>query len=254
MRRHIRHAAQFVIPLLPERIQWKLRMHMHVRDMIAFGPHAPLPRVCNICGHKGLFDPFGWPMRIDARCPACGSLERHRLLKMWVDESRSALEGKAVLHFAPEPAVTGFVRPIAGSYLTADLSGVGVNHALNIESMEWPSASLNAVICSHVLEHVDDRKALAEIWRVLTSSGIAILLVPLIEGWEATFEDPAIITPEARARYYGQSDHVRMFGSDFRQRVRAAGFTLDEFTAVEPFVSRHGLLHGEKVFIASKVT
>lgn len=41
-----------------------------------------------------------------------------------------------------------------------------------------------------------------------------------------------------------------MFGHDFRDRLKAPGFEVEEFTAVEPYVSRHALIRGEKSFYA----
>lgn len=108
------------------------------------------------------------------------------------------------------------------------------------------------VICSHVLEHVDDRRALSELYRVLRPGGLCILLTPIIEGWDTTFENAAINRPEDRSVYFGQFDHVRYYGADLRARIGAAGFALSEFTAVEPFVTRHGLIRGEKLFLAER--
>ena len=53
-------------------------------------------------------------------------------------------------------------------------------------------------------------------------------------------------------RHYGQSDHVRYYGADVRDRIRAAGFKLDEFTAEGEDVLTYGLARGEKVFVATK--
>jgi predicted Zn-ribbon and HTH transcriptional regulator len=36
------------------------------------------PRECSCCGFHGKFKACGRPPRYDARCPQCGSLERHR--------------------------------------------------------------------------------------------------------------------------------------------------------------------------------
>ena len=209
------------------------------------------PRECPVCMFKGRFIPHGIPPRADARCPKCGSVERHRLLKLWLDSAPNSIRGR-VLHFAPEPAVADFLKPLATQYVSADLKQGKADIALNIEKTGLPSASFDCVMCSHVLEHVDDKAALAEIWRILAPNGIAILMVPIIEGWENTFEDATISTPAARMRFFGQSDHVRLYGADFRGRVLSAGFSLSEFTAAEPNVSRYSLYRGEKVFVARK--
>jgi hypothetical protein len=76
-------------------------------------------------------------------------------------------------------------------------------------------------------------------------------MVPIIEGWSQTYEDPTITSPLDRDRCFGQWDHVRYYGADLRERIRDAGFALDEFTAIEPLVADFGLSRGEKVFIAT---
>ncbi len=45
---------------------------------------------------------------------------------------------------------------------------------------------------------------------------------------------------------------MRYYGADIRDRIRAAGFELDEFTAEGEDVLVYGLQRGEKVFIAIK--
>jgi SAM-dependent methyltransferase len=192
-------------------------------------------------------------VRLDAACPSCGSLERHRLLKLWVDGHESALRGRTALHFAPEMAVRRFVSHLASGYVTADLHPDGeTDRILNIEQIDLPDHAFEVVICSHVLEHVDDRKALAELHRIVSPNGLLLLMVPIIDSWPSTYEDPTIRTERDRLLYYGQRDHVRFYGADFPQRVRDAGFEVETFTAQEPDVSRFGLLRGETLFICAR--
>ena len=77
-------------------------------------------------------------------------------------------------------------------------------------------------------------------------------MFPVVEGWENTYENSLHTSPADREMFFGQSDHVRMFGRDVRDRIENAGFSLTEFTAEEPNVSRYGLIRGEKLFIAAK--
>lgn len=85
------------------------------------------------------------------------------------------------------------------------------------------------IICSHVLEHIpDDRKAMRELRRVLKPDGLAVILVPFRTGLAATFEDPSIVSPEDRERVYGQKDHVRNVGRDYRDRLVQEGFAVKE--------------------------
>ncbi len=84
------------------------------------------------------------------------------------------------------------------------------------------------VLCSHVLEHVDDdHRALAEIARVLCPGGTALLLVPIDKSRAETYEDPTITSPREREKAFRQYDHVRLYGLDFTDRVRAAGLDVE---------------------------
>lgn len=205
---------------------------------------------CNLCGFSGKFLPYGDPPRKNAGCPKCGSFERHRLVKLWLDTKPSV--GPAMLHFAPEPGLAALFKTRVEQYQSADLDPDAGDIVLNIESIELPAESVDAVLASHVLEHVNDAKALVEINRILTPGGKAILMFPIIEGWDHTYENPDIKTPSGRAEHFGQVDHVRYYGRDVRNRITGAGFALSEFTAEEPYVSRHGLVRGEKIFVATK--
>ncbi|MGB0085621.1 MAG: methyltransferase domain-containing protein [Rhodomicrobiaceae bacterium] len=158
-----------------------------------------------------------------------------------------------VLHFAPEPSIRDLVlshRP--RSYTTADLFAFGVHLKENIESLTIVDGSFDLAICLHVLEHVNDRKAARELFRVLRPGGILLAMFPIVEGWDDTFQDPARTTAEERLLYFGQRDHMRFFGRDARKRLAASGFSVEEYTAVEPNVSRYGLSRGEKIFICSR--
>lgn len=211
----------------------------------------PQVRECPICANRSLFYATGWPVRPEATCPSCHSLERHRLLSLWLSANPSEIQGKSVLHFAAEGFAGAMFRPLAAEYVTADLEQ-GRDLVLDIEKLDLPDGRFDVVVNSHVLEHVDAVKALEEIHRVLKAGGLAITMLPLIEGWSRTYENPAVITPEDREAHFGQSDHVRYFGADFREMAANAGFVVDEFTAIEPDVGKYGLLRGEKVFLLRK--
>lgn len=209
-------------------------------------------RECNLCGYKGRFWPFGDPPRRGASCGGCASKERHRLIGLWVAANADVVDSANMLHFAPEPHLSKLFKNRASHYQTADLNPNAADIVLNIEDIALPDDSVDVIICSHVLEHVDDGKALHEMHRILRPGGRVLLMFPIVEGWDHTYENPAHISLEERVLYFGQKDHVRMFGRDVRSRITDAGFSLEEFTAEEPDVARHGLARGEKVFIATK--
>ena len=215
----------------------------------AFGK---FPRECPLCNYHGKFLGYGYPYICDIYCPQCGSLERHRLLCL-ADQTNHFFLDKSVLHFAPEVAVRNLVQQGAPkSYVTADLFAEGVDRKENIEALTIDDHSFDVVICLHVLEHVDDHAAISELYRIIKPKGLLIAMFPIVEGWQATYENMETSGPDARLLHFGQHDHVRLFGNDARQRLAAPGFVVDEYTAVEPFVSRHGLARGEKIFLCRK--
>ncbi len=217
----------------------------HVTGM-AWGRTA---RLCPICGYQGMFSPVKHKPEI--WCPSCDSRPRHRLLKLWMDREMVLGPGARVLHFAAEPWVRGWFEDRGATYVTADINDL-FDLKIDITAMDLPDACYDMVMSNHVLEHVDDTAALAEMFRVLKRGGQAVISVPMIEGWDATHEDPALATEAARRLHYGDPSHLRVYGRDVRDRIRAEGFALHEYVAVEPDVSTHALHRGERIFVGLK--
>ncbi len=209
-------------------------------------------RTCPVCGYEGEFAPVGEPPRLDGLCPLCRSRERHRLFKLWIDRRGAIGADMAVLHFAPEPMFEPILRGRAGSYVTADFMRTKVDLKLNIEALELDDASFDLIVAHQILEHVDHHKALSECFRVLRPGGRMVVTAPVIESWAVTYENPALTTARERMLHYGQKDHLRYFGRDLKEHMRAAGFALYEFVAVEPDVSTHSLTRGETLFELTK--
>jgi len=207
---------------------------------------------CPCCGYRGRFFPEPH-LAMAESCPGCGSLERQRLLALAVKRGFVSFAGCDVLHFAPDPAVERLVDEQGPArQVTGDRQPGRAQRVLNIEALDLPDAAFDRVICSHVLEHVDDRAALAEIARVLRPGGQAVIMLPIVEGWPQTYENAEIRTEPERTAHFGQYDHVRYFGADLRDRIAAAGLSLAEFTAGGEDSARYRLQRGEKVFLAAK--
>lgn len=230
---------------VPQSVTNLRKLQRAVRNVCQLEQHE-----CNLCGFSGKFFPFGHPPRNGASCSRCNSLERHRLVGLWADAN--TINGARILHFAPELPLTRIFKRSHDLYRTADLNPDAADTVLNIEEIALPDESVDLIICSHVLEHVDDAKALHEMHRILTRGGRAVFMFPIIEGWAHTYENPAHASHADRTKHFGQWDHVRYYGRDVRDRITRAGFSLTEFTAEEPEVSRYGLSRGEKVFVATK--
>ena len=131
---------------------------------------------------------------------------------------------KRLLHVAPERQMSHLFRQERSvDYLSADLSSALAMEKMDITDIQYPSNSFDVIYCSHVLEHIpNDRQAMRELCRVLRPDGWAILQVPILV--ESTLEDPTVTSPEERERLYGQHDHVRAYGLDYKDRLVEAGF------------------------------
>jgi predicted SAM-dependent methyltransferase len=142
------------------------------------------------------------------------------------------------------------------NYVGVDLNdrpNIGIK--LDTTAIPVHSNTIDAIICIHVLEHVqDDRKAIGELFRVLKPGGWAIISVP-IRLEQKTFEDPTITTPEERERTFGETDHVRIYGYDLLERLEGNGFQvqLDLGKDIELQTrEKYGLLDDENIFYCTK--
>ena len=161
-----------------------------------------------------------------------------------------------LLHFAPEQVFEKAFKSLENlDYLTADLYSDNVMVKMDITDITCEDDSFDAIICSHVLEHVmDDRKAMREMFRVLKPGGWVVIMVPI--SGDATFEDPSIITHEDRERFFGQWNHVRFYGSDIKDRLESAGFEVKVDGYVRELerskIRRYGLLESEDIYFCTK--
>ncbi len=223
------------------------------------------PSPCPVCEETVPFRTR--KQRAHAECSNCGAYERHRLLGHFLSHTPGLLnDGDRVLHFAPNDGLkAAFRRRTELHYVTADLWDPE-DLKLDITEIDQPDASWDLVLCYHVLEHVpDDAAAMRELYRVLAPGGKAVLQVPLEPGRRSTYEDPDIIDPQARLEHFGQTDHVRIYGTDdFPRRLEAAGFVVegvDYLGALPPeVVQRHHLRQqpddgpglDERIWVATK--
>jgi SAM-dependent methyltransferase len=185
---------------------------------------------CNVCRESfGHFLSFGLARRRNARCPGCGSLERHRFLWLYL-ESALRIPGRrlSILHIAPEACIRDRLARLPRlRYRAIDLYRPDAATAMDATRLAFRGGTFDVVICSHVLEHVaDDRKALSEMARALRPGGRAIIVVPLDLRRTVTCEDPAAATAGQRLAAFGHPYHVRICGADYGERIAAAGFAV----------------------------
>ncbi len=216
---------------------------------------------CPICeGHFRSFLPYGTVKRRDnVLCPKCLSLERHRLLSIYLKTRTDFYTAPhSVLHIAPEQCFYKRFRQQSNlKYLTADLESPLADVKMDIHQMPFDEGEFDIVLCNHVLEHVqDDAVAMKEIYRVLKPGGWAIMQVPLDDTREETYEDWSITSPEEREKHFWQKDHVRLFGLDYPKRLANAGFRVEALNlqAEIPAEKRekYRLMEGEILYVCHK--
>lgn len=178
------------------------------------------------------FLPYGYgEQRPNVLSPSTLSLERHRLLWLWLKNETDFFTAQLkVLHMAPEQCFLDIFRSMKNlDYTTADLFSPIVDVKADILELPFEDDSFDVVFCNHVLEHIeDDSKAMSELYRVMRPGGMGIFQVPQDLSRDNTYEDFSITDPEERARHFGQYDHVRIYGKDYFSRLRNAGFRVEE--------------------------
>lgn len=178
---------------------------------------------CNFCG-SAEFAPV--KNRPEARCVRCGSMERTRLLWMYLQKMEIKPTTR-ILHLAPERCLFDALsrRASPENYVTSDFDPAlyrsfapNCRHIDLCDMDEWPSDGFDLIIHSHVLEHVPCTLAypLYHLHRMLTEGGRHVCIIPFMSGcYDETFQE---IGKSERVRRFGQGDHVRRIGCDDRHR------------------------------------
>ena len=205
-------------------------------------------KFCIICGHKvGKFLPggiseeiftkhhiIGGGYRDNCTCPYCGSGDRSRWQYYVLKKYSGILEpgNCRVLHFAAEKYNSDLIRTNKKcEYFTADIEKGRGDYVLDMTDMKGiKSHSFDYFIANHVLEHIiDEAKAISEIKRILKADGKIILSFPICTDIK-TYEDNSITTEEERLKTFGQIDHVRLYGTDFKERLENYGLNVKIFS------------------------
>lgn len=225
--------------------------------------YAGRGKECPVCGcRRRKFLPYGYvSSRENALCPSCLALERHRLIWLWIErETDLATHPQQMLHIAPEVALMRKFKQIYAHcndlYVTADLESPLATLHFDVQQIPLDDEQFDIIICNHLLEHVEsDHKALTELYRIMRHGGWGIILSPMDESRAETFEDDSITDEAERTRIFGQYDHRRIYGRDYADRLRRAGFdveVIDYATKISPAERNLYALTDEKLYIVRK--
>ncbi|MBP0006876.1 methyltransferase domain-containing protein [Roseofilum sp. Belize Diploria] len=215
--------------------------------------------LCPCCEQQfRTFLPFGANKRPNALCPGCLSLERHRLMWLYLQNKTSLLsEQLKVLHIAPEYWLQRRLKTVPNlTYWTADIQPGEAMLQMDITKIDYPDSSFDVILCSHVLEHIpDDTQAMRELCRVLKPGGWAILQVPLDRDREETVEGTRDLTLKERRQRFGHHDHVRMYGQDYQTKLEQAGFSVFVDRYPEELginqIEYYGLMPSEDIYLCT---
>jgi len=198
--------------------------------------------------------------RDNVLCPYDLTLERHRLMWLYLKDHSNFLTADKldVLHIAPEQCFhKRFKAQKNLNYLTGDLFSPLADIHFDLHSIPLEDNRFDVVFCNHVLEHVEDaHQCMSELYRVMKPGGWGIFQVPMDFSRDVTYEDASIVSPEDREKHFWQKDHVRLFGKDYPDWLRKAGFQVEEFIQQsnysENLLDRYRLQKEEVLYIARK--
>ncbi len=186
---------------------------------------------CPICdNHFSQFLTYGNVPRAQALCPRCNSLERNRVMWLYLQKEWKIKERQAkILHFAPEIGIEKQMKKMTNlTYIGADLNPQLADYQMDICQIPNNDNEYDLILCAHVLGHVpDEGKAIREMKRVLKTDGLAIIMTVIDMKNPKTHESSAAKTPAEKLENYGESDLVRLHGLDFGDRLAAQGFKVD---------------------------
>jgi len=198
---------------------------------------------CPVCSFTGSFSSFGSVNRKDAQCPKCGSLERHRMLYLFLKRKTKLFKNKyKVLHFSPNAGIKKALSSFSKlEYITSNVVP-GELRRVDITSIPKDLNSFDAIISVHLLEHInDDIQAMRELHRVLKIGSWAVIMVPILE--EVTVEG---ISFKKSAEYFANPEHVRSYGLDIVDRLESVGFVVQVLKTSDIFrpndVKKYGLM------------
>lgn len=162
-------------------------------------------------------------------CPRCQCNDRDRHL--WLYMLRSGVLSQvgrgSILHIAPERHIEAKLVALAPArYVLGDLFPRQAHHQkIDCEDLPFENESFDLIISNHVLEHVSrPEAALGELFRCLKPDGYLIAQTPYVPALKRTFELDGPSTPEDAEFFYGQDDHVRLFGRDIVDYFHQVGF------------------------------
>lgn len=229
--------------------------------------------ICPCCKHHikwflpageewaGLFKKYhiiGGGRRENVICPVCNTIDRTRwqyyVIKYFTDILKRRCN---VLHIAPEEVICRTIQDNPQcDYYAGDIEVGKAQHICDLTDIQFKDKFLDYVIANHVLEHIKEIDlALHEIKRVLKDDGKLIISFPICMDMR-TKEETTPLNEEERLDQFGQKDHVRLFGYDYKEYFEGYGFKVDILSPKNILdldeIKTYGLIEDDVILICSK--
>jgi hypothetical protein len=192
-------------------------------------------------------------------CPKCQASDRDRFYALFFEPVFVRLNHALPFHFlevAPARALSGWIKSHPHIvHRSCDLYMPEADDKADLHNLPYRDGSFDFILCSHVLEHVDDPvKATSEMRRVLKPDGVAVIMAPIVRAILDTYENPAAVTPEDRWKHFGQDDHVRLFSKfGFVDTIRRGGLDVQQVPVSDMMAAEacetHGIAPGSVLYL-----
>lgn len=185
---------------------------------------------CPICEtyHDG-FLPFGNPMRFDAKCPNCGSLERHRFIYLYLKNKTNIFnKNSKVFQFNPINSLYNLFKKNNRCYISGGTKVTGnIDKIIDLEKITFEDNYFDYVLNFHILDKVkDDIKVISELYRVVKpyeDGGLVLINVPILRDETQEYGSDDLTSNES----FNESKPFRVYGHDIIYKLEDVGFSVD---------------------------
>lgn len=249
-------AGRYIKKIIPLRYYNSL---ISLKKFLCSIPYTGFSFECPCCGgHFRKFLTYGDPPRMNAQCPRCEALERHRILwPFLMNKTNLFKEQLKILHIAPEYSFQKILKSLPNlDYLSADIESSLAMIKFDLTGIPFNDNTFDVIICVSVLEFVKDgARGMKEICRVLKPGGWAILNSLMDYKLDLTKEfysdskltDSVTLNNDSLARIYGR---------DYIDKLKEAGFVVEEIDYCSELgnkiVNRYALSSIDRIYLCVK--
>lgn len=202
---------------------------------------------------------IGGGVRNNCICPICNSRDRERWCMDVIKSHTNILSSSCrVLHFAPEKGIEKRIKANSrADYYCGDISEKKTYNKVNVMNMcQFQNQTFDYIIINHVLEHVIDLEiAVSELKRVLKEDGKIIMSFPICTN-KKTIEQKEEMTVEEKIKQFGQSDHVRLFGCDYKEVIESYGLIVKVLSPKDKYneeqIEQYGFIKDDIILMCEK--